>query len=60
MARHAAGRSSTNALSVDLGPEAMAGLNLTVAISPDGRRLVFPVRGPDGKQLFATRLLDQT
>ncbi|HKD06526.1 MAG TPA: serine/threonine-protein kinase [Bryobacteraceae bacterium] len=27
---------------VDLGPEAMPGLNLTVAISPDGRRLVFP------------------
>jgi serine/threonine-protein kinase len=46
-------------LSVDLGPEAMTGLNLTVAISPDGRRLVFPMRGPDGKQLLATRLLDQ-
>jgi serine/threonine-protein kinase len=46
-------------LSVDLGPEAMTGLNLTVAISPDGRRLVFPARGPDGKQLLATRLLDQ-
>jgi len=46
-------------LSVDLGPEAMTGLNLTVAISPDGRRLVYPARGPDGKQLLATRLLDQ-
>jgi serine/threonine-protein kinase len=46
-------------LSVDLGPEAMTGLNTTVAISPDGRRLVFPARGPDGKQLLATRLLDQ-
>jgi serine/threonine-protein kinase len=47
-------------LSVDLGPDAMTGLNLTVAISPDGRRLVYPTRGPDGKQLLATRLLDQT
>jgi serine/threonine-protein kinase len=46
-------------LSVDLGPEAMTGLNLTTAISPDGRRLVFPARGPDGKQELATRLLDQ-
>jgi serine/threonine-protein kinase len=46
-------------LSVDLGPEALTGLNLTVAISPDGRRLVYPARGPDGKQLLATRLLDQ-
>ncbi|HKE22584.1 MAG TPA: protein kinase [Bryobacteraceae bacterium] len=44
---------------VDLGPEAMPGLNLTAAISPDGRRLVFPARGPDGRQQLATRLLDQ-
>ncbi len=47
-------------LSVDLGPEAMAGVNLTAAISPDGRRLVYAVHGPDGKQQLATRLLDQT
>jgi serine/threonine-protein kinase len=46
-------------LSVDLGPEALPALNLTVAISPDGRRLVFPARGPDGKQQLATRLLEQ-
>jgi len=46
-------------LSVDLGPDAMTGLNLTAAISPDGRRLVFPARGPNGKQQLATRLLDQ-
>ena len=46
-------------LSVDLGPEAMTGINLTVAISPDGWRLVFPARGPDGKQLLAMRLLNQ-
>jgi serine/threonine-protein kinase len=37
----------------------MTGSNTTMAISPDGRRLVFPVRGPDGKQLLAIRPLDQ-
>ncbi len=46
-------------LSVDLGPDALTGLNLTCAISPDGRRLVFPVRGPDGRPQLATHLLDQ-
>ncbi len=46
-------------LSVDLGPEAMPGINLTAAISPDGRRLVFPVRGPDGNQQLGTRLLEE-
>jgi Tol biopolymer transport system component/predicted Ser/Thr protein kinase len=44
---------------VDLGPDAIAGDNLTVAISPDGRRIVYPVRGPAGVPLLATRLLDQ-
>jgi Tol biopolymer transport system component/predicted Ser/Thr protein kinase len=46
-------------LSVDLGPDAVMGLSTTVAISPDGRRIVYPARGPDGKQQLATRLLDQ-
>ncbi len=46
-------------LSVDLGPNAMAGIDLTAAISPDGRRLVFRARAPNGKQQLATRLLDQ-
>ncbi|MGD1092704.1 MAG: hypothetical protein ABSB35_12040 [Bryobacteraceae bacterium] len=46
-------------LSVDLSPEAVTGLNITVAISPDGRRLVYPVRRPDGKQQLGTSLLDQ-
>ena len=46
-------------LSVDLGPDAVMGLNTTVAISPDGRSIVYPARGPDGKQQLATRLLDQ-
>jgi serine/threonine-protein kinase len=47
-------------LSVDLGPEALNALSLTAAISPDGRRLVYPARGPDDKQLLDTRLLDQS
>ena len=46
-------------LAVDLGPDAVPGLSTTIAISPDGRRLVFPVRGPDGAPHLATRLLDQ-
>jgi serine/threonine-protein kinase len=46
-------------LSVDLGPETVPDLDLTAVISPDGRRLVFPARGPDGKLQLATRLLDQ-
>ena len=46
-------------MSVDLGPEAVAGPRTTVAISPDGTRIVFPMRGTDGKQQLATRLLDQ-
>ena len=47
-------------LSVDLGPDAVTSADITVAISRDGTRLVFPVRGKDGKQQLATRLLDQT
>jgi len=47
-------------LSVDLGPDALLGTNHTAAISPDGTRLVFPSRGPDGKQHLASRLLEQT
>ena len=45
-------------LSVDLGPNAVTGVDLTVAISPDGRRMVFPVRAPNGKQMLATRRLE--
>jgi hypothetical protein len=47
-------------LNVDLGPDAVAGVDITVAISPDGKRIAFPVRVPGGKQQLATRLLDQT
>ena len=45
--------------SVDLGPDAVAGSRTTVAISPDGTRIAYPVRGADGIQRLATRLLDQ-
>jgi serine/threonine-protein kinase len=47
-------------LNVDLGPDALVGTNLTTAISPDGTRLVFPVRAPGGQPILATRLLEQT
>jgi Tol biopolymer transport system component/predicted Ser/Thr protein kinase len=47
-------------LTVDLGPDAVAGQFTTTAISPDGARLVFPAKNADGKQMLATRLLDET
>ena len=46
-------------LSVDLGPDAVASLRITAVISPDGTRIVFPVRGAGGTQQLATRLLNQ-
>jgi len=47
-------------MSVDLGPNAVAGVAVTTAISPDGTRIVFPMRSPDGKQQLGMRLLEQT
>jgi Tol biopolymer transport system component/predicted Ser/Thr protein kinase len=46
-------------LDVDLGPEAVAGQFTTAVISPDGSRLVFPAKSPDGKPVLATRLLSE-
>jgi Tol biopolymer transport system component/predicted Ser/Thr protein kinase len=46
-------------LDVSLGPDAIPGANSSVAISPDGTRVVFQIRGADGKPQLATRLLDQ-
>jgi len=46
-------------LSVDLGPDAVVDSETGVAISPDGMRIVFPARGPGGKQQLVTRLLSQ-
>ncbi len=46
-------------LSVDLGPDAMAGVRTTVTISPDGTRIAFPIRGANGNPQLATRLLSQ-
>jgi serine/threonine-protein kinase len=45
--------------SADLGPGAVAGELFTAAISPDGNRIVYPVREGDTTRL-ATRLLDQS
>jgi Tol biopolymer transport system component len=47
-------------LSVDLGPDAVAGRFTTTAISPDGARLVFPIQSADGTEMLAARLLDET
>jgi serine/threonine-protein kinase len=46
-------------LSVDLGPGAVPGERISAALSPDGSRIVYPVRSASGLQL-ATRLLDQS
>src|SRR5262249_60912354 len=47
-------------LTADLGPGSIEGPNLSVAISPDGTRLIYSVRGVDGTQRLATRLLEQS
>jgi serine/threonine protein kinase/Tol biopolymer transport system component len=46
-------------LDVDLGPDSVSGRFTTAVISPDGSRLVFPMKSPDGKQTLATRLLSE-
>jgi serine/threonine-protein kinase len=43
----------------DLGPDAVAAWRTTVILSPDGRRIIFPIRSADGTPQLATRLLDQ-
>jgi serine/threonine-protein kinase len=47
-------------LSVDLGPDAVPNNQFTAVISPDGRRLVYSVRGTGNTTVLATRLLDQS
>jgi Tol biopolymer transport system component/tRNA A-37 threonylcarbamoyl transferase component Bud32 len=47
-------------LALDLGPDAVGGPDADIALSPDARRIVFPVRRPDGQTQLATRLLDQS
>jgi serine/threonine-protein kinase len=43
--------------SADLGPDAIAGSHNTVAISPDGTRIAFPVRTAAGGRAIASRLM---
>jgi Tol biopolymer transport system component/predicted Ser/Thr protein kinase len=45
-------------LNLDLGPDAITGADAGFAISPDGRRVVFPIRRPDGRTQLATRAID--
>ena len=47
-------------LDVDLGSDAIVGKFTTTAISPDGARLAFPIKITEGKQMLATRLLNET
>jgi len=46
-------------LTVDLGPDAVAGRGITAILSPDGTRLAYFSKGSDGKRLLTTRLLEQ-
>ena len=49
-------------LSAELGPDAVMGRNSPrsgLAVSPDGTRLVFRIRGADGKVRLGVRLFDQ-
>jgi Tol biopolymer transport system component len=46
-------------LSVDLGPEAVIAPRGTIALSPDGTRLVFVGRGPEDTRMLFTRRLDE-
>jgi len=46
-------------LNVDLGPNAVEGQRITAILSPDGTRIVFPIRGSNGVRQLATRTLDQ-
>jgi hypothetical protein len=45
--------------SVDLGPDAVAGARITAAISPEGTRLAYVVRGRKGAPQLVTRPLNQ-
>src|SRR5579871_6806297 len=48
------------ALSVDLGPDAVAGRDTTVVLSNDGSRMVFPIRTKGEKQALGIRFLNQS
>jgi serine/threonine-protein kinase len=47
-------------LSLDLGPDAVAGFYTTIAISPDGTRIAYLTRSSDGRTQLVTRLLSQS
>jgi len=43
--------------SVDLGRDAIYGRSLPIAVSPDGTRIVYPVKDASGRLMLGTRLL---
>jgi predicted Ser/Thr protein kinase len=47
-------------LSVDLGPDAIRARDITLALSPDGTRVVFPIRTAGGGSQLAIRSLAQS
>jgi len=44
----------------DMGPDSTANTRQTMAISPDGTRIVFPIQRSGGQVMLATRLMDQS
>ncbi len=46
-------------LGIDLGPDAVLDASSILAISRDGRRIVFPARGPNGQHQLAFRELNE-
>jgi serine/threonine-protein kinase len=47
-------------MSMDLGPDAVAGKRLTASVSPDGARIAYITRTSDGRQQLTTRLFDRS
>ena len=46
-------------LSVDLGPDAERDVRVSAVLSPDGSRIVYTTKGPNGRHRLYTRRLDQ-
>jgi Tol biopolymer transport system component len=53
---------SLQRIDTDIGADIISGLYASTfaAISPDGSRLIYTIRAPSGKPMFAMRLMDKT